>query len=143
MTSKRLLLAILAVFVLAQMLGIVVHGFILSADYKPFYGTLLRPFEGSPSWHVAFLPVVHLAVAVGVVWLATLVTGAAPGARGLRIGLLAWLLGPVPMYLLWFAEQPWPGSLPAKQLPLELGATIALGLVAAKLVPGGVVQPKA
>jgi hypothetical protein len=38
----------------------------------------------------------------------------------LRFGVLAWLFGPVPMYLLWFAEQPWPFSLTIKQLALEL-----------------------
>jgi hypothetical protein len=141
MTAKRLALATLVVFVLAQVLGIVVHGFVLAADYQPFYGTLLRPLEGAVSWHVALLPVVHLVVAVGVVWLATLLGGASTGARALRIGLLAWLLGPAPMYLLWFAEQPWPGRLPAKQLPLELAAMVVLALVAATLVPAEGARP--
>ena len=52
--------------------------------------------------------------------------------------MLAYLLGPVPMYLLWFAEQPWPASLLVKQLPMELVTFLILGTVA-----GTIVRPNA
>jgi hypothetical protein len=135
MTRKRLVLAIFAVFVLAQIFGIVIHGFILSGDYRPYYGTLLRPL--GPGWQALLLPVSHFAVAIGVVWIAMMMDRGQPlGRRGVRLGVLAWLLGPVPMYLLWYAEQPWPGTLPLKQVPLELGAMIVLGFLAARLTTG-------
>jgi hypothetical protein len=47
--------------------------------------------------------------------------------QGLQFGVLAWLFGPVPMYLLWYAEQPWPGMLTIKQLVLELFTMLVLG----------------
>lgn len=133
--AQRLVLATLVVFLAAQVLGILIHGFILRADYQPFYGRLLRPFEGSPGWQVALLPVVHLVTAAALVWVATLVTDGSPLERGVKVGLIGWLLGPAPMYLLWYAEQPWPGTLPLKQLPLELVAMLILGSLAARLVP--------
>ncbi len=134
MTRTRLVLTTLAVFLLAQVFGILIHGFILSSDYRPYYGTLLRPMEGPPGWQALLLPVSHLAVAIGVVWIASLMDRGQPlGRRAVRLGLIAWLVGPAPMYLLWYAEQPWPGTLPLKQLPLELGAMLVLGAVAARL----------
>jgi hypothetical protein len=39
-----------------------VHGYILSADYEPFEGTLSRVVGGSQlPWQMSFLPVSHLA----------------------------------------------------------------------------------
>ena len=54
-------------------------------------------------------------------------------AQGLKFGVLAWLFGPVPMYLLWFAEQPWPLSLTIKQVLLELFTMLVLGTFTAML----------
>jgi hypothetical protein len=34
----------------------------------------------------------------------------------------------VPVWLLWYAEQPWPGDLVLKQLGLELLSSIAIGV---------------
>jgi hypothetical protein len=134
MTTKRLILATVLVFLLAQALGILIHGFILAGDYGPFYGTLLRPMEGSPGWQALLIPVSHLMVAAGIVWIgARLDRDGNRTARGLRLGLVAWLIGPGAMFLLWYAEQPWPGALVMKQLPLELAAMLLLGRLAARL----------
>src|SRR5436190_13434028 len=51
--------------------------------------------------------------------------------QGLRFGVLAWLFGPVPMYLLWFAEQPWPFSLTLRQLGFDLFTMLVLGTLTA------------
>jgi len=137
MPTKRLVLATVAVFLLAQVFAIVIHGFVLASDYRPFYGTLLRPMEADPGWQVALLPVRHLAVAIGLVWIAVLAGfQGSVWSRGARLGLIAWLMGSLPMYVLWYAEQPWPGRLVVKQLPLELVAMVVLGTLAARLVSG-------
>jgi hypothetical protein len=133
MTRKRVVIAIVVVFVLSQVLGIIIHGFILAGDYKPYYGTLLRSQNGPPPWQAALLPVVHLAIAWALVRIALLVREESTARRGLRVALLGWLLGSGSTFLLWYAEQPWPGSLVLKQLPLELLAMLALGVVAARL----------
>src|SRR6185312_950643 len=31
--------------------------------------------------------------------------------QGMRLGALSWLLGQLPLWLQWYAEQPWPGTL--------------------------------
>lgn len=48
----------------------IVHGVILSADYEPFEGTLLRTAGGDQvPWQMIFLPVAHLAYVSTMVWL--------------------------------------------------------------------------
>jgi hypothetical protein len=40
-------------------------------------------------------------------------------------------MGQVPLWLLWYAEQPWPGSLVVKQLVLELLSSLIVGFTIA------------
>jgi hypothetical protein len=54
-----------------------------------------------------------------------------PVLQGLRLGTLGWMMGQVPLWLLWYAEQPWPGLLVVKQLGLELLSSLIVGLTIA------------
>jgi hypothetical protein len=47
------------------------------------------------------------------------------------LGLVSWLMSQVPLWLIWYAQQPWPGSLLVKQLGLECVAMIVVGAVIA------------
>jgi hypothetical protein len=126
MSYKRLLSAAIAAFLVSELLAIVVHGFILAADYGPFYGKLLR---SEPSWQMLLLPVAHLAFVCALVWIAgRLGLSGAPAAQGLKLGALGWIVGQVPLWLVWYAEQPWPGPLVLKQLGLELASSLIIGL---------------
>lgn len=136
MSIRRFIGTVLAVFFISQVFAIVIHGFILNADYQPFYGTLLRPMDAAdaPTWMVAFLPLAHLAMASAFVALFSRWVRPGPEIpQGLRFGVLAWLFGPVPMYLLWFAEQPWPLSLTIKQVVLDLFTMLVLGTLTSML----------
>lgn len=136
MSTRRFIGTVVAVFVIAQVFAIVIHGFILGADYRPFYGTLLRPMDpqSGSAWIMLFLPLAHLAMAIAFVALFSRWVRPGPEIpQGLRFGVLAWLFGPVPLYLLWFAEQPWPFSLTIKQLVLELFTMLVLGTFTAML----------
>jgi hypothetical protein len=119
-------------FVVSQMFAIAIHGFILAADYAPFYGRLLRDQRGDPEWQALLLPVVHLLFISGLVWIyGRLSLGGSHAIRGVKLGLVAWIVGQAPLYLLWYAEQPWPGDLVVKQLGLELLSSLAIGLTIA------------
>ena len=81
-----------------------------------------------------FLPLSHLAMAIAFV--ALFGRWVRPGSeipQGIQFGVLAWLFGPAPMYLLWYAEQPWPLSLTIKQLVLELLTMLVLGTLTSML----------
>jgi hypothetical protein len=131
MTTTRLVLSTLAAFVVSQILAGLIHGFVLAADYGPYYGTLLRSTD-SDTWRVLLLPVSHLSFICGLMWVYAHVGMKGSTARkGVLLGFLAWIMGQVPLWLIWYAEQPWPGSLVVKQLGLELVSSIAIGLTIA------------
>ena len=131
MTRTRIALATLAAFVLSNVFAGTIHGFVLAGDYAPYEGTLLRSTDGAV-WQFVFLPVAHLSVVCGLMWI--YMHARLPGstaAQGLTLGLLAWIMGQVPVWLLWYAEQPWPGLLLVKQLGLELLSSLVIGLTIA------------
>jgi hypothetical protein len=131
MSSKRMALAIGAAFVVSQILAIAVHGFLLARDYAPYYGTLLRA-QDQASWQMLLLPLSHLSFVSALVWtFSRLRLEGSPGVRGLKLGVLAWLIGQVPLWLLWYAEQPWPDNLVLKQLGYELVSSMVIGVTIA------------
>ncbi len=135
MTVKRYIGICVVALLVSEILTGTIHGFVLAQDYAPFYGTLLRA-QSSGTWQYALLPVAHLSFVAALVWLYTRI--AVPGrwlVSGIRLGLLGWLIGTAPLWLIWYAEQPWPGTLLLKQLPLELASTIVVALVIAAMAP--------
>jgi len=131
----KVVLAGVVVFVLANVGAAVLHGFVLAADYAPYEGTLLRR-GAEPAWQFIFLPVVHLSFTIGLIWLFRIAGWDDDRwtTRALKLGAIAWLIGPAPMWLLWFAEQPWPGSILVKQLPYELVIALILALTAGAML---------
>jgi hypothetical protein len=132
MTNARAAATVFAAFLLSQVFAVAIHGFILGADYEPYRGTLLRDFQSGPGWQSLLLPVAHLCFVSGLVWIyGRLSLDGSLTARGLKLGLIAWVVGQAPLWLIWYAEQPWPGSLIVKQLGLELLSSLAIGLAIA------------
>jgi hypothetical protein len=127
----RVFLTVLAALFVAELLASIVHGYVLAADYAPYYGTLLRG-GADPAWQFALLPVAHLAWVAGLVWvyLRATFTGSRV-VQGLKLGFLGWMICQVPLWLLWFAEQPWPNGLVLKQLALELVSSLLVGVTIA------------
>ncbi len=79
-----------------------------------------------------FLPVAHLAYTATMVWFhARLRLEGSLLTRGLTLGIVGWLMSQVPLWVIWYAQQPWPGLLVVKQLGLELVAMIVIGTVIA------------
>jgi uncharacterized glyoxalase superfamily protein PhnB len=132
MTYARMAFTTAVAFVVSQILAIAVHGFILASDYAPFYGTLLRSSQAGPSWQMLFLPVAHLCFISTLVWVyARLRLEGSRTVQGLKLGFVGWIMGQAPLWLLWYAEQPWPGVLVVKQLGYELVSSLFIGLAIA------------
>ena len=140
MTKTRVFLTTFVALLVAELLATLVHGFVLAADYAPYYGTLLRG-GADPAWQFAFLPLAHLAWVGGLVWVYLHVSFAGSSVvQGLKLGFLGWVIGQVPLWLLWFAEQPWPNGLVLKQLALELVSSLLVGITIALCARGGAAQ---
>jgi hypothetical protein len=132
MTFTRAAMAAIAAFFVSEILTIAIHGFILAGDYAPFYGTLLRPMENGSSWQFVFLPIAHLSFVSAMVWIyGRLHLDGGPVLRGLKLGVVAWIVGQIPLWLVWYAEQPWPGLLVIKRLGWEFLSSLIVGLTIA------------
>jgi hypothetical protein len=134
MSKPRMVATIVVGFLVSQVLAVVVHGFLLARDYAPFEGTLLRAAQGQATapWQMLFLPVAHLSFISAMVWLYGHLQMSGPATvRGLTLGVFGWVVGQVPLWLLWYAQQPWPGGLVVKQLGLELLSSLIIGLAIA------------
>ena len=129
MSRTRVFTAVMVAFLVAQVLAVVVHGVILARDYEPYEGLLLRRMEGHPPWQALFLPVAHLSYVSALVWLCSRLRKTGSNfQQGIALGLIGWFIGQVPMWLIWYAQQPWPGALVLKQLVLELLSSVAVGV---------------
>jgi hypothetical protein len=136
MSKTRIFLTGLAALFVAELLASIIHGYVLAADYAPYYGTLLRG-GADPAWQFAFLPLAHLAWVGGLVWVYLRVTFTGSlVVQALKLGFLGWVIGQVPLWLLWFAEQPWPNGLVVKQLALELASSLLVGITIAACAGG-------
>ena len=132
MTTKRFAGTAAVAFIVSEILAVAVHGFILAADYAPFYGTLLRPMSKEGGWRMLLLPLAHLCFVSALVWVyARVALEGSTVVRGMKLGLLGWVIAQAPFWLLWYAEQPWPDSLVVKQLPLELASSLIIGITIA------------
>ena len=145
MSYARATATVFAAFLLSEVFAVAIHGFILAADYEPYRGTLLRDFAGGPGWQALMLPLAHLCFVSALVWIyGRLSLHGSQTARGLKLGLIAWLVGQAPFWLIWYAEQPWPDSLIVKQLGLEFVSSMAIGLTIAFVsrIPARQVVPR-
>ena len=126
MTKGRAAAAVAAAFIVSQILAVVIHGVVLDPDYAPFRGSLLRAQAG---WPMLLLPVAHLFLVSVLVWIAGRVKfQGGVLIKGVKLGVVGWCAGQAPLWLLWYAEQPWPGELVIKQLVLELISSMILGV---------------
>ena len=64
----------------------------------------------------SLLPLACLSFIIAFVWIYGRVMPSGSWVRsGLAFGFFGWAIGQVPLWLLWYAEQPWPDSLVVKQ----------------------------
>jgi hypothetical protein len=129
--SKRFWISVVVMFVVAMTLDFVVHGLLLGRDYAALTPHLFRA-EADAQAYFPFMLLAHLFIAVGITWLYRVGRSDRPWpGQGLRFGLAISLYAVVPTYLIYYAVQPLPSTLVAKQILFETVAAIVLGLVAA------------
>jgi hypothetical protein len=127
---KKLLLSVLAVFLLCATLNFVIHGVLLQPTYQQT-PQLLRAEQDSQQ-HFPFMLLSFLVFSFAFVWIYARGLEAKPWiGQGLRFGLAVWLVASVSRYLTYFAIQPWSGAVVATQIGLELVMLLVLGITVA------------
>ena len=116
--------------VMSLMLGFVVHGWLLLPDYKAL-GALFRP-EDQQTGFLGFMIAAHVLIGIGFTWIYRMGREAKPFlGQGVRFGLAVAVLSIIPTYLIYYAVQPMPGNVVAKQIVFDTMAMVVMGIVCA------------
>lgn len=130
MNTKRLVLTIIVVFIVANFTGFFIHAIWLRQDYMPV-AQLYRP-EGQEK--MIWIILAYLSFAIGSVWVYAKGVENKPWlGQGLRFGIAMWLVLTIPSFFIAYAVQPVPAILMAKQVITEGVDKILLGLITAAL----------
>ena len=123
-------ISVAALSVLSLVLGFVVHALLLGPEYAKLT-TLFRP-EADAKNYFPFMILAHVMIGLGITWVYRQGREAKPFlAQGIRFGLALAVLVVLPMYLIYFAVQPMPAGLVAKQIVFDSICMVILGIVAA------------
>lgn len=129
--NKRFVISVVVLFVASMLLGFVVHGVMLAADYAKLVPGVFRTPADSEA-HFGYMIVAHVIMAIGFTWVYRQGRDNRPWlGQGVRFGLAVALLATIPTYLIYFAVQPLPSDLVAKQIVLDIIAMVILGIAAA------------
>jgi hypothetical protein len=128
--GKKFWLSVLAAFVVSMLADFAGHGMLLKPDYTAL-GALYRSDADSANYF-PYMLLAHLLAAFGMAWIYARGVEAKPWlAQGLRFGAAVALLATIPGYLIYYAVQPLPGMLVAKQIVFSALGTLLTALAVA------------
>ena len=127
--NKAFVMSVVALFVMSMILGFIVHGTLLHADYM----RVQHLYRGAGEQeYLPYMLAAHLAIAVGMTWIYRQGRDARPWlGQGVRFGLAVWVVATIPMFLINYAVQPLPSDLVAKQIVFDGISMVILGILAA------------
>ena len=129
--SKRFVVSVVVLFIATMIAGFVVHGLLLAADYAKLVPGVFRTPADSEQ-HFPYMIAAHVIMAIGLTWMYRAGCDNRPWlGQGVRFGLAVALLSTIPVYLIYFAVQPLPSDLVAKQVALDVIAIVLIGIVTA------------
>jgi hypothetical protein len=131
--NKRFWISSVAAGIGSLMLGFVIHAKLLQHDYATL-PNLFRP-EAEAGRYFPFMLLAHFSIGVGLTWM---YRRNLPGdsnflGPGLSFGAVTIVMMTVPMYLIYYAVQPMPGPVVAKQIIFDAVGVLLLGVLIALL----------
>ena len=128
--NSKFVVSVVIMAVMSLVLGFVVHVWLLGPDYKSL-GALFRP-EADQMGFFPFMIVAHVLIGVGFTWIYRMGREAKPFlGQGIRFGLAVAVLTIIPIDLIYYAVQPMPGNVVAKQIIFGTIAMVLMGIVCA------------
>ena len=130
--NARFVTSVVVLFVLSMTIGFVVHAVLLNADYVQLQHLFRTPADAQR--YFPYMLLAHVFMAVGITWIYRAGRDARPWlGQGLRFGLALFVLVTLPTYLIYFAVQPMPSDVVAKQIVLDGIGIVLLAMVAAAI----------
>ena len=128
--NAKFVVSSLVIAVMSLVLGFIVHGWLLEPDYKAL-AALFRT-ESEQMSFFGFMIAAHIFIGVGFTWIYRMGREAKPFlGQGVRFGLAIAVLTIIPTYLIYYAVQPMPGNLVAKQIVFGTMAMVLMGIACA------------
>ena len=123
-------ISVAALTVLSLIIGFGVHELLLGAEYRQLTNLFRSPEDAQK--YFGYMLLAHVFIGTGMTWIYRQGREAKPWlAQGVRFGIAVSVLMVIPMYLIYFAVQPMPMGLVAKQIAFDIIGTVVMGIVAA------------
>jgi len=131
----RFWLSVIALTLVSLIFGFVVHGMLLAGDYQQVPNLMRTPEDAQG--HFLWMVLAHLSLSIGLTWVYRQGRAESPWlGQGLRFGAAMATVTTIPMYLIFYAVQPWPGATVGKQIGFDVVCMLLLGIVAAAINTG-------
>jgi hypothetical protein len=132
----RFWISVVVMSVLCLANGFLVHGMLLHGDYSQL-PNLLRT-EADSQGYFGWMLLADALMGFGLTWIYVKgrEVGKPPLGQGLRFGVAIGVLVTVPMYLIYYAVQPWPGAVVVKQILYDGIGVLVKGVVVALINQG-------
>ncbi len=112
--------------------GFVVHGVLLGAEYAKLPNLFRQPDDSQG--YFGYMLFAHLLYSIAFVWIYRQGRTDRPFvAQGFRYGCAVALLTVIPTYLIYYAVQPMPGAIVARQIVFDSIGIVILGVMVAWL----------
>lgn len=130
MSVKRFILAFIAVFIASSLFNFLIHGVLLTPEYKA--QAFLMRGQADGQIHAPFLILSFLFFSIAFVWIYAQGVADKPWVgQGIRYAIAVWLIASVSRYLCYYAIQPWTADTIFKQIGYELVMMLILGILVA------------
>jgi hypothetical protein len=130
--NKRFLVSLIVMFIMVMALGFVVHGLLLTPDYKQLPGIMRNDADSLA--HMPYMLIGQFFFAVAFVWIYQRGKEDKPFvAQGIRYGLAMAALTVVAKFMIYYAVEQLPGMLAVKQIVCDSIAMVLMGVVLAAL----------
>jgi hypothetical protein len=126
------MISVVVLFVLSMAIGFVVHAVLLNADYVRLQHLFRTPADAEG--YFPYMLLAHAFMAVGITWIYRVGRDTRSWlGQGFRFGLALFVLVTLPTYLIYFAVQPMPSDVVAKQIVLDGIGIMLLAFAAAAI----------
>ena len=135
--DKRFWIAGIVASVLFFLLGFLVHGSLMTNDYMQIK-SMFRP-EADLNANMTWMILAHVIMGFAFAWIYSRgISGASWVMQGIRYGIAVALLVTVPMNMIYYSIQPWPGTTIVKMTVFD-----SLSLIITAVIVAFIYKPRA